>query len=204
MELIVATANRKKLREIRSIWRGLGFKLTSLADYPGSPKIVENGRTFKENAVKKAVAIARWSGKLTMGEDSGLCVDALGGAPGVRSARFAGSAKDDGRNNAKLLRLLEGMPAARRGAQYVSAIALATPQGVVGVVEGTCRGRIGTKPKGSTGFGYDPLFVVPRLGRTFAQLGPRIKHTMSHRRRALVKARRVLERYQQRGVAQLG
>ncbi len=195
MELVVATGNRKKLKEIEEIWSGLGLSITSLADHPGMPKIIENGKTFRENAVKKAVRIARATGRLTMGEDSGLCVDALGGKPGIYSARFAGRAKDDARNNRKLLRLLKGLPAAKRRAEYVSAVALADKNGLIGVVEGKCSGRIGFEEKGHTGFGYDPLFIIPKYGRTFAELGEAVKHTISHRSRALKKARRILEKY---------
>ncbi len=195
MELIVATKNAKKLREIKEIWNGLDLTFCSLADVPKPPRIVENGTTFRANAVKKALVVARATGKLTMGEDSGLCVDALGGRPGIYSARFAGRQKSDEKNNRKVLRLLERVPVQRRGAGYVCAVAFADKNGLVGVVEGTCRGRIGYEPKGSHGFGYDPLFVIPRYGKTFAQLGPQLKHQMSHRFRALKKARRLLERY---------
>ncbi len=115
MELVVATRNRKKLKEIKEIWKGLRFHLVSLDDYPSAPRIVENGLTFKENAAKKAVAIARFTGKLSLGEDSGICINALGGKPGVYSARFSGKDKSDDKNNAKVLRLLKDVPAAKRG-----------------------------------------------------------------------------------------
>lgn len=188
-ELVVATKNRKKLEEIRHILRGSGFKVTSLADYPGSPEIREDAPTFRGNAAKKARTIARFTGKLALGEDSGLCVEALGGAPGVRSARFAGRSKDDGKNNRKLLRLLRGKTSLRgRKAYYAAAVAVATPQKLLGVVEGRCPGVIGFEPRGTFGFGYDPLFVIPRYKKTFAELGPRVKHRMSHRFRALQKA----------------
>lgn len=171
------------------------LNITSLADYPHSPRIIENGRTFRENAVKKAVKIARFSGKLTLGEDSGLCVDALGGEPGVYSSRFSGKNKSDPQNNRKLLRLLQGRPPKERKAHYACAVALAGPRGLIGVVEGECSGRIGFEPKGRFGFGYDPLFVIPAYKKTFAQLGPRIKHKISHRFRALRKAESLLATY---------
>ncbi|MGE5307501.1 MAG: XTP/dITP diphosphatase [Deltaproteobacteria bacterium] len=193
IELVVATRNRKKLEEIREILGDLKVRLSSLADYPDAPEVVEDGKTFKENAAKKARVIAAFTGKLTMGEDSGLCVDALGGAPGVYSARFAGKGKDDEKNNQKLLRLLKGKR--DRKAHYVCAVALADPGHLVGVVEGTCSGVIGTEPHGTFGFGYDPLFVIPRYRKTFAQLGPAIKHSMSHRFRALKKAGELLAKY---------
>lgn len=193
-ELLVATKNAKKLKEIKEILADLDIKVTSLANYPKVPRIVENGNDFGENAVKKAVIIARASGKLTMGEDSGLCVDALGGAPGVKSARFAGKSKSDTQNNLKLLKLLDGLPPTKRKAHYVSAVAIADANGVVGVVGGKCNGFIGFAPRGHTGFGYDPLFVIPKYRKTFAELGPRIKHTMSHRFKALKKVRRLLKK----------
>jgi XTP/dITP diphosphohydrolase len=194
-ELIVATRNKKKLEEIKEILADLRFHIESLADFPESPRIVENGATFRENAVKKAVAAARFYKRLSMGEDSGLCVSALNGAPGVRSARFSGADKSDEKNNKKLLRLLNGLPIKRRRAQYRCAVALADASGLIGVVEGRCSGFIAREPVGSFGFGYDPLFMVPAYKKTFGQLGGKIKHTMSHRYRALIRFRRVLEKY---------
>jgi len=190
--LVVATKNKKKLEEIREILAGLNLRLGSLADYPAAPDVIEDGKTFRANAAKKAMEMAAYTGELTMGEDSGLCVEALGGAPGVYSARFAGTDKDDAKNNRKLLRLLKGKR--NRKARYVCAVAIADANGLVGVVEGQCSGVIGTDPRGSFGFGYDPLFVIPRYKKTFAELGPRIKHAMSHRFRALKKMRKLLSR----------
>jgi XTP/dITP diphosphohydrolase len=130
-----------------------------------------------------------------MGEDSGLCVDALGGKPGVRSARFAGRAKDDDANNRKLLRLLASKKDLKqRSAHYVCAVAFADASGFIGAVEGKCSGYIGFEPKGTNGFGYDPLFIVTKYRRTFAQLPPGVKHSMSHRFRALTKARSILRK----------
>lgn len=195
VEVLVATKNAGKLSEIKELLKGLPVKLTSLADYPRAPRIIENGATFADNAGKKALKIAAFSGKLTVGEDSGLCVDALRGAPGVRSARFSGSGKDDEANNRRLLRLLKDVKPSRRGAGYVCAVAIADKDGILAIVEGTCRGRIASQPAGSSGFGYDPLFLIPRYAKTFAQLGEKVKHTMSHRYRALKKAAPVLKRY---------
>ena len=130
-----------------------------------------------------------------MGEDSGLCIDALGGKPGIYSSRFSGSGKNDVKNNQKVLRLLEGVPAGKRKAHYVAAVALADKCGLIGVVEGKCNGRIGFELKGTRGFGYDPLFVIPKYKKTFAQLGEGIKHRMSHRFHALEKARRLINNY---------
>jgi XTP/dITP diphosphohydrolase len=194
-ELVVATKNKKKLREIREILRVPGLKFSSLADYPDTPRIVENGKSFKENAVKKAVKAASFYGKLALGEDSGLCVEVLGAKPGIYSSRFSGKDKSDAKNNAKLLRVLKGVPYAKRKAYYLCAVALADKEGLVSVVEGRCSGIIGFELKGEHGFGYDPLFVIPKYKKTFAQLGERVKHKMSHRFRALEKINEVIKKY---------
>ena len=198
MELIVATRNKKKLEEIKEILKGPNLRIFSLADYPKAPRIIENGETFRETAIKKAVKIAKFTGKLTMGEDSGLCVDALGGKPGVYSSRFAGKDKSDPKNNLKLVKLLEGLIPDKRKAHYFCAVALADKEGLVEVVEGKCSGIIGVTPKGNFGFGYDPLFIIPKYKKTFAQLGARIKHKMSHRFLALKKAKVILATYLKR------
>ncbi|MFH1199095.1 MAG: RdgB/HAM1 family non-canonical purine NTP pyrophosphatase [Candidatus Omnitrophota bacterium] len=194
-ELVVATKNKKKLGEIKEILKNQDLKIPSLADYAKIPRIIENGRTFEENAVKKAVRIARFAKKLTLGEDSGLCVDALGGRPGIYSSRFAGKDKDDLKNNLKLLKLLEGLPLNKRKAHYVCAAALADKDGLVGIAGGRCCGLIGFALKGNFGFGYDPIFIIPKYKKTFAQLGPAIKHKMSHRFRALSKAKKIISDY---------
>jgi len=193
LELVVATRNKKKFKEIGEILRGIS--LSSLADYSKAPRIIENGRTFKDNAVKKAVKIAKFSKKLTLGEDSGLCVNALSGAPGIYSSRFSGKNKSDNQNNLKLLKLLKGLPLVKRKAHYICAVALADENGLLGVVEGKCPGVIGFALKGSRGFGYDPLFVIPKYNKTFAQLGEKVKHRMSHRYHALNKARKIIQKY---------
>lgn len=194
-ELLVATKNKKKLEEIKAILNGIDLKITSLADYSGFPRIVENQKTFEANAIKKAVKIARFAKKLTLGEDSGLCVDALKGKPGVCSSRFAGRNKSDRQNNLKLLRLLTKVPLKKRKAHYVCAVALADEFGLVAVVEGRCNGLIGFRPQGTQGFGYDPLFIIPKYKKTFAQLGERIKHKMSHRYHALKNTRKIILKY---------
>jgi XTP/dITP diphosphohydrolase len=195
MELLVATKNKKKLKEIKEILKGEGLRITALSDYQRMPRIIEDGRTFRENAIKKATKIAGFTKNLTLGEDSGLCVHALGGRPGVFSSRFAGLDKSDLKNNLKVLRLLEGIPLAKRRAYYVCAVAIANGGGLLGVVEGRCSGVIAFKMKGKSGFGYDPLFIIPKYKKTFAQLGEKIKHKMSHRYRALVKARHIIQKY---------
>jgi XTP/dITP diphosphohydrolase len=195
MKLVVATKNKKKLSEIKDILKGVKVKLVSLGAYRKAPAVVENGKTFRANAIKKAVKLARFTGEFSLGEDSGLCVNALGGTPGIYSARFAGKEKSDIKNNLKLLKLLEGLPALERKAYYVCAVALADKCGLIGVVEGRCSGLIAFEPAGNTGFGYDPLFYIPKYKKTFAQLGEKIKHTMSHRYHALKQVKPLIQKY---------
>ena len=190
-ELLVASRNRKKLQELEALLAPLGVRVLSADDVPDLPEVVEDGETFAANASKKAVSAARAAGRLALADDSGLCVDALGGAPGVRSARFAGAHGDDAANNALLLERLAGLPPERRGARFVCALALARPDGaLLARIEGEARGRILDAPRGGGGFGYDPLFLFdeqgsPLAGRAFAELGPDEKGRVSHRGRAL-------------------
>lgn len=195
LELVVATKNKKKLEELKEILKGNDLKITSLADYGKTPRITENGRTFKANAIKKAQIISRFTGKLTLGEDSGLVVDALKGKPGVFSSRFAGKNKSDNQNNLKVLKLLGKLPFAKRKAHYTCAVALAHKNNLIAIVEGKCSGFIGFVRKGSFGFGYDPLFVIPKYKKTFAQLGAGVKHKISHRAKAMQKIRKIISRY---------
>jgi XTP/dITP diphosphohydrolase len=187
IRLLVATRNRGKLREIEALVRegGIeGLTLETLADHPEIGEIEETGETFEENARTKAETAARSAGTWALGEDSGLVVSALGGAPGVRSARYAGGHGDDAANNAKLLQDLASAP--DRRAHYVCVAALARPNGkVVAVARGTCDGAIASKPRGSGGFGYDPLFLPEGDRRTMAELTPAEKGALSHRGRAL-------------------
>ena len=194
MELLVATRNAKKLEEIRELLKDLNIHATSLAQYKNLPRIMEDGRTFEENAVIKACTIAQFTKKLVLGEDSGLEVKALKNRPGVYSARYAGEGATDKQNNHKLLKELKGVPLKKRMARYRCAVALADGYGLIGVVSGSCSGVIGLKSAGVHGFGYDPLFTIKKYGKTFAQLGLKIKHQMSHRSKALKKARRLMER----------
>ncbi len=198
-ELVVATKNKKKLKEIKEILKDLNLKITSLADYKNAPRIIENGKTFKENAVKKAIKISSFTKKLTLGEDSGLCVDALGGKPGIRSSRFSRADKSDDKNNLKLLKFLNGLPLSKRKAHYSCVVAIADEDGLVGAAEGKCSGVIGFELKGKSGFGYDPLFIIPKYKKTFAQLGLKIKHKMSHRFCALSKAKKIIIKYPYEG-----
>ena len=198
LELLVATRNKKKLKEIKEILSGIELKITSLADYKDMPCIVEDGRTFAQNAIIKASTIAKFTKKLVLGEDSGLQVTALGNRPGVYSARYSGTGATDEKNNLKLLKELKNVPLKKRTARYQCSVALADSCGLIGVVSGQCEGIIGFSPKGHSGFGYDPLFVIEKYGKTFAELGPEIKHAMSHRYKALKKLRLLMERYLKR------
>ncbi len=196
MELIVATKNQGKLREIRDLLRDLDIKVTSLADYPEAPEIIEDGKSFKQNALKKAETIARYTGKLTLGEDSGLEVKALNNAPGIYSARFSGPVATDEENNIKLLDSLKDVPMEERQARYRCVAAIVSPKGeIVGILSGMCSGFIALHPRGENGFGYDPLFYIPRYKKTFGELDPSIKAKISHRARAFKKVKRCLEEY---------
>ncbi|MGE5554523.1 MAG: XTP/dITP diphosphatase [Betaproteobacteria bacterium] len=183
--LVVASRNRHKVEELKQLLVGLPVEVRSLADYPGAPEVVEDGDTFAANAIKKAQAAVAFTGEWALADDSGLEVDALDGAPGVHSARFAGEPRSDARNNAKLLALLENVPPERRTARFRSVIALAGPDGELELVEGMVEGRIVREPRGTGGFGYDPLFLLPEVGRTMAQLSPEEKNALSHRGRAM-------------------
>ena len=192
MQLVLATRNAGKVRELTALLAPLGFTIRSLADYPQLPEVIEDGATFQENAVKKARAVAEATGCLALADDSGLEVDYLGGAPGVFSARFAGAGHDDRANNEKLLRLLQGVPEEKRTARFRCVVAVAIPDGRVFTAEGVCEGLIATSPRGRGGFGYDPLFYVPGYAKTFAELDPFIKNQISHRGRALTGAWNIL------------
>ncbi|MEM9702360.1 MAG: non-canonical purine NTP pyrophosphatase [Planctomycetota bacterium] len=202
-QLILATRNRKKLGEVVDLLSRFGVAGDAVKDvsafdaggelsqYGPVPEVIEDGETFADNATLKAVQTARYlDGRglsaLVLGEDSGLCVDALDGAPGVYSARYAGTHGDDAANNAKLLKALDGLPAEKRGAGYVSSVIVANAAGdVLLSAEDRCRGRIVTAPRGDGGFGYDPLFEVRELHRTFGELPAAVKRALSHRGRAL-------------------
>ena len=195
IELLIATKNRGKLREIRELLAGLDIAITSLADYPDMPAIVEDADSFAGNAAKKALTIAKHTGKLVMGEDSGLEVRALDNRPGVYSARYAGENATDEENNKKLLQELQDVPMSRRQARYRCFVALADRSGLVGTVDGKCAGLIAPRRRGSNGFGYDPLFLIPRYQKTFGELAPAIKAKISHRARALKKFKKFFKDY---------
>lgn len=195
IELLIATRNARKLAEIRDLLAGLKVKVTSLADYKDMPHIEEDGKTFAENAIKKAATISLFTGKLVMGEDSGIQVRALKNAPGIYSARFSGEGATDKKNNDKLLRLLKNVPLKKRQARYRCFVALTDDKGIVDVISGSCQGMIALKPKGANGFGYDPLFVPKGFDRTFGELEVQVKSRISHRARALKKFKRIIGKY---------
>lgn len=194
-QLVIATKNDKKLYELRRYLKGVKAKVISLKDFENVPRIVENGNTFKANAVKKALIISKFTEGLAVGDDSGLVVKALKGAPGVRSSRFAGPGKSDKQNNKKLLKLLEKVPPAKRQAKFVCAIAICDNGKIVKVLEESCSGVIAFSEKGGYGFGYDPLFLIPKYKETFGELGLKVKDKMSHRSKALKKVREFLKKH---------
>ena len=195
IEVVIATKNEKKLRELKRYLKRVKAHIVSLKDISRAPGIREDKGTFKGNAIKKAVTISKFTKGLVLADDSGLCVDALGGLPGVKSARFAGSNKRDCDNNAKLLEMMNTVPSDKRTARFVCAIAVADKGKIVKVIEEYCRGRIADSVRGRYGFGYDPLFLIPKYKKTFGELGLKVKDKMSHRSKALKKTREFLKKY---------
>ncbi len=191
MRLLVATTNPGKVREYHALLEGLDLELLGLNNIGITTEVEENGATYMENAAIKARAYARLSGLLTLADDSGLEVDALNGRPGLHSARYA---RDSAIRIQKLLQELNGVPDEKRAARFQCAIALAWPDGHVEIVNGSCEGRIAYEPRGTNGFGYDPIFFMPEHNATMAELAEDFKNTVSHRARAAQKARMILER----------
>lgn len=192
-ELIVASRNKGKVAEIKELLADLPFVVTSLLDYPHVPDIVEDGKTYRANAAKKACQTAKATGKMAMADDSGIEVKFLGNAPGIYSARFAGEGASEAARNRKLFRMLKGVPESRRQARYRCVIALSDAQGrPLGLVQGTCSGYVTTCNRGKNGFGFDPLFLVKRYNKTFGELPSSLKAKISHRARALKKFRLLL------------
>ena len=194
MELLVATRNHGKLKEIRALLAPVSITVRGLADFPELPEIVEDGLTFAENAEKKAVTIARLTGRLTLADDSGLEVAVLGGAPGVHSARYAGTDADDAANNSKLLVAMAAIPPAQRAAAFVCVMALCAPDGSCRTFAGRLEGEIISEARGMEGFGYDPLFVVAGQQRTLAEIPLDEKNRISHRAQALAQVIAVLQK----------
>lgn len=190
-EILFATTNQGKVKELTEAFRraNIDVKIKTNADLSRAPIVEEYGKTFEQNAKLKAHALAEYSGMLTIADDSGLMVDALDGAPGVHSARFAGEEHNDNKNNAKLLVELGGVPPEKRTAKFNTTIVVSMPGKFDRdlVVSGQCRGKILVAPRGEDGFGYDPLFYVPEKGKTFAEMTVDEKNSLSHRGRAIVK-----------------
>src|SRR5581483_746801 len=191
-ELVLATRNKDKGRELAALLGDLGIVIKTLAEFPDAPEVIEDGETCEANAVKKAVAIAHYTGLPAVADDTGLEVEALGGRPGVYAARYAGEDATYEDNWRKLLRELEGVPREKRRARFVTVAALAEPNGSVRTATGLLEGFIAEKPAGTEGFGYDPVFCVPEPGKTLAELSPEEKNRISHRGRAFAKVREIL------------
>ncbi|MBA4356868.1 MAG: XTP/dITP diphosphatase [Humidesulfovibrio sp.] len=183
--IVLATRNRGKLAELEALLAGFGVRVLGLDAFPELGEIEETGQTFAENARLKARTVAQATALVALADDSGLAVDALAGAPGVYSARYSGAGATDASNNAKLLETLRGVPEDRRGCRFISVVAAVAPNGAEIVAEGRWEGRVLESPRGLGGFGYDPLFFDPDLGRAAAELAPADKNARSHRGNAL-------------------
>ena len=184
-QIVLSSRNKKKIGEIAELFAPYGIELIGVSEFSHVSDVVEDGDSFAANAAKKATEVARILNRWVIAEDSGLCVDALGGAPGIYSARYAGEQGADANNNEKLLKELSAVPSEKRTAHYVCYAVLSDPSGQIRVSsEGRCGGRILTDYRGEQGFGYDPLFLVPEFHRTFGQLSPAVKRHISHRAKA--------------------
>jgi len=190
--MVVASRNKKKAKEIMEILEGLDWTVMSAVDAGAEFEVVEDGATFEENSYKKALEFMETTGMTAIADDSGLEVDELCGRPGVHSARFSGKNATDESNNLKLLAMMVDVPEAKRTARFVCAATVVFPDGGHFTVRGECEGQILFEPKGTGGFGYDPLFYLPDYDRTFAQLDARTKNSISHRARAFSKVRKRL------------
>jgi XTP/dITP diphosphohydrolase len=185
-QLVLGTTNQAKGRELADLLVPHGFEIHTLHDFANALDVVEDGQSFAENARKKAAEQARHLDAWVLADDSGISVEALHGAPGIYSARYAGPSASDAENNAKLLAELGSLPAEKRAARYYCHVAVADPTGEIRAeTSGICRGRIRTEPVGTNGFGYDPLFEVVEYHQTFGELGPAVKAALSHRARAM-------------------
>ncbi len=186
--IVLASRNKKKAREVSEILAQVGFEVIPVTEFPDVPEVEEDGVTFAANAAKKASEVARRLNRWVIGEDSGLQVDALHGAPGIFSARYSGPDATDEKNNQKLMVELANVPDEKRGAGYLCSVALSSPSGEIRIAcEGTCRGRILREANGEGGFGYDPYFLIPEYHLTFEQLSSVVKHRLSHRARAFAR-----------------
>jgi len=199
--LVLATANAAKARELAALLTGIPYRLRTLADFPGVTLPPEGADSYVENALAKARVVAAASGALALADDSGIEVDALGGAPGVLSARYGGEGLSDAERCAKLLEALKGVTALKRSARYRCVIAFVEPGGREATAEGKVDGILVDQPVGTGGFGYDPIFYYPPLDSTFAQLASDEKHTVSHRGIAMARARALLKDWRRPGAA---
>ena len=193
IEIVIGSRNPGKLVEIEAILQNFPVKLRSLAEFPDAPDVEETGTTFQENAEKKALELAAHLARKVLADDSGLEVDALDGAPGIYSARYAGEHGDNEANNRKLLKNLEGLPLEQRTARFRCVIALAEPGRVLLTADGACEGQIAFSPRGTNGFGYDPVFLYPPDNMTFGELNESLKNKVSHRANALHQLREQLK-----------
>lgn len=199
MNIVIATHNQGKLREMNFLFNKFipnfeNVDLISLNNFKNIPDVIEDGKTFKENAVKKAVLTANFTNNIALADDSGLVVDALDGEPGIFSARYSGENATDENNIEKLLDKLKNIPKTSRTARFVCVIAIAMPNKLLGTFEGVCNGLIGDKPRGNGGFGYDPVFIRTDCGKTFAELPHDVKNRISHRARAFEKSVRLIQK----------
>ena len=192
-ELVLATRNRHKGEELAALLGDLGITIRTLDEFPDAPEVIEDGDTCEANAVKKALAIAEFTGLPAVADDTGLEVDALGGQPGVYAARYAGENATYEDNCRKLLRELVGVPREQRTARFLTVAAIALPSDGIRVTRGTLDGMIAEEAAGTLGFGYDPVFLIPELGKTLAQLSPDQKNTISHRAKAFTQAKDLLK-----------
>ena len=192
--IVLATRNIYKIKEIRKILGELKVKISSALDFPGLEEIEEDKETLEGNATKKALVTSKFTNTLAIADDSGLEVDALEGRPGVYSARFAGKDATYNDNNKKLLELMAYVSPRSRTARFVCVVAIADRGKIKKIIKGTCEGIIAFEPKGKTGFGYDPLFIIPEYNKTFAELGAEIKNKISHRAKAFQKTKKFLEK----------
>jgi len=195
-KVVIATKNKNKKKEIKRLLAGMKVRVLGLSDLEiHLPHVIENGKTFRQNAIKKALTYSRYIEGIILADDSGLSVEALGGKPGVRSSRFAHTKATDTENNAKLLKLMQKVPFKKRKATFVCVVAIAQDGNLKGVARGACGGTIGYKPKGKNGFGYDPLFTSKGHMRTFAQIKTLSKNKISHRAKALRQAKTIVRKY---------
>lgn len=194
-QILIATTNKHKIEEFQKLFseNSLQLEAVYLKDFPNVKTVEETGQTFEENATLKALGYAKQTGLLTLAEDSGLSCDVLDGAPGVYSARFSGEKATDESNNQKLLKIFKPIPDNCRAAHYTAVIAIAEPSKVIGTAQGEVHGYIAKEPKGTNGFGYDPLFFYPPYDKTFGEVAPEMKNKVSHRSKAVLQAVEILK-----------